>query len=62
MTVSKFAALNKITSPVSGDIILAQSYRIGEVDDRKQKTGIIRVLIPWLHSRKLMALDIVNRE
>lgn len=62
MTVPKFAALNKIASPVSGDIILAQLYRIGGTDDGKQKTGIIRVLIPWLHSPKLMVSDIVNRE
>ena len=62
MTVSKFVALYKITSPVSGDMILAQSCRAGEVDDGKQKIGIISVLIPWVHSWKLMALDVVNRE
>lgn len=62
MIASKFAALTKITSPVSGDTILAQFYKTGEVDEGKQKTGIISVLIPWLHSWKLMALDIVNRE
>lgn len=61
--VSKLAALkNKITSPVSGDMILAQLYRVEEVDDGKQKIGIISVLIPWLQSLKLMALDILNRE
>lgn len=63
MTVLKFAALkNKITSTVSGDIILAQLYRIEEVVNGKQKTGIINVLIHWLQSLKLMGLDIVNKE
>lgn len=47
---------------MSGDMILAQLYRVEEVDDGKQKIGIISVLIPWLQSLKLMALDILNRE
>ena len=54
--------LNNKISLVSEDIILAQLYRICEVDDGKQKTGMISLLIPWLCSPKLMVLDIVNRE